>query len=229
MPSRCAEEGADRVARRSGRGPRARRRRRVGRERTREERTAVGCAGRPSARAPASVTGSKLHVRSATRPPDAKLRGSNGWSGWRTSDALRGPARRAGARRRVDDVEQLADRDGRRPGRVGPLVVAGVGDDQPLGRREQGVEQQLAVLAARVAVADVGIIEHQVVAVARRLAGEHAVVEPEQADHPVGDRAHREKRADRQVAGAEVRPGRPAVEAVGEQAADLGRSERGSG
>ena len=55
------------------------------------------------------------------------------------------------------DVEQLADRHRRRARRVGALVVAGVGDDQPLGRGQQRVEQQLAVLAARVAVADVRV------------------------------------------------------------------------
>ena len=41
-------------------------------------------------------------------------------------------------------------------------------------------------------------------------AGELAVVQAEDADHPVRDRAHRHQRADRQMAGAEVRPGRDA-------------------
>ena len=49
---------------------------------------------------------------------------------------------------------------------VRALVVAGVGDDQPLGRGQQRVEQHLAILGARVAVADVRLGEHQVVAVA---------------------------------------------------------------
>ena len=57
----------------------------------------------------------------------------------------------------IDDVEQLADGNRRGTQRVRALVVAGVGDDQPLGRRQQRVEQQLAVLAARVAIADVRI------------------------------------------------------------------------
>ena len=92
----------------------------------------------------------------------------------------------------------------------------------------QRVEQQLAVLGARVALADVRVGEQQVVAVARRLAREDAVVEAEQADDPVRHRAHRHQRADRQVAGAEVRPRRAALEALGEQRADLGQRELAS-
>ena len=57
----------------------------------------------------------------------------------------------------VDDVEQLVHRHGRRALGVRALVVARVGDDEPVGRREQRVEQELAVLAARVAVADVRV------------------------------------------------------------------------
>ena len=67
---------------------------------------------------------------------------------------------------RVDDVEELADRDGGRPGDVRALVVARVRDDQPVRRRQQRVEQQLPVLGARIAVADVRVAEHEVVAVA---------------------------------------------------------------
>ncbi len=69
-----------------------------------------------------------------------------------------GAGRRAigAARRRVDHVEQLADRHRRRAPDVGALVVAGVGDDQLVGRGEHGVEQQLAVLAAAVTLSDAG-------------------------------------------------------------------------
>ena len=86
---------------------------------------------------------------------------------------------------------------------------------------EQRVEQQLPVLGPRVALADVRVVEQQVVAVARRLAREHAVVEAEQADDAVRHRPHRDERADRQAAGPEVRARRAALEAVGEQRLDL--------
>ena len=46
-------------------------------------------AARPSARAPSSVTLSKLQVRAGTSRPSWKLRGSNGWRGWRTSTRSR--------------------------------------------------------------------------------------------------------------------------------------------
>jgi hypothetical protein len=75
-------------------------------------------------------------------------------------------------------VEQLADRHGRAAARVRALVVAGVGDDRAVAGRHQRVEQHLAVLGARVAVADVRVGEHQVVAVARRLARERASSSP---------------------------------------------------
>ncbi len=67
--------------------------------------------------------------------------------------------------------------------------------------------------------------EQQVVAVARRLAREGAVVEAEQADDPVRDRAHRHERADGQVAAAEVGPGRAALEPVPEQRPQLGQGQ----
>jgi hypothetical protein len=71
----------------------------------------------------------------------------------------------------------------------------------------------------------VGVGEHEVVPIARSVARKRPVVEPEQADDPVGHRAHRHQRADGQVAGAEVRSGRSALEALGEQDSDLGERE----
>ena len=130
------------------------------------------------------------------------------------------------ARGAVRHVQQLPDRHRGRARDVRALVVAGVGDDQPVGRRHQRVEQHLAVLGARVPVADVRVGEQQVVAVARGLARERGVVQAEQAHDPVRHRAHRHERADRQVAGAEVRARRPALQALGQQRADLGRLER---
>ena len=169
------------------------------------------------ARAPPSVTRSKLHGASGEQLAGREVA--------RVERLQRVPHEhlraRVAAHRALDRVEQLADRDRGRPRRVRPHVVAGVGDDEPVARRHQRVEQHLAVLEARVALADVRLREHQVVAVARRLARERAVVEAEQADDAVRDRAHRDERADRQVAGPEVRARRAALEAVGEQRADL--------
>ena len=139
-------------------------------------------------------------------------------------------ARRAavGADRPIDDVEQLADRNGGRAAEVRALVVPGVGDDQPFGRRHQRVEEHLAILRARVAIADVRVLEHQVVAVAPGAARELAVVEAEDADDAVRHRAHRHERAHGQVPGAEVRARRPAAQPVGEQRADVGQLELGA-
>ena len=123
-------------------------------------------------------------------------------------DGVAGPSRR-GADRVVHHVEQLAHRDRRWAGLVRALVVAAVGDDEVLARGQQRVEQELAVFAARVAVADPRVLRGEVVAVALDVAREAAVVEPEQADDPVGDGAHGHERAHGQVAGAEVGPRRP--------------------
>ena len=59
----------------------------------------------------------------------------------------------------VHHVEQLTDRDGRRAGQVGPLVAAGVGHDEVLPGGQQGVEEQLPVLAADVAVPHALVVE----------------------------------------------------------------------
>ena len=125
----------------------------------------------------------------------------------------------------VDDVEQLVQGHGGGPGEVGALVPGRVGDDEVVGGGQEGVEEELAVLGAGVVVADVRVGGDEVVAVALEVAGEDAVVEAEQADHPVGDRPHRDERADRQVAGAEVRPRRAASQAVGEKSAHVGRAQ----
>ena len=187
----------------------------------------VGVRPATEARAPSSDTRSKLHGPPGTSAPSVKLRTSNGWSGWCTTTRSRAASTilRCGGGP-VDHVEQLAERHGRRAGRVRALVAAGVGDDEVIGRGEHGVEQQLAVLAAGIAVAHARSPLDDVVAVRRGPAGEHPVVEAEEADDAVRHRAHRHEGAHREVAGAEVRPGRPAPEAVGEQR--LG-SRRGRG
>ncbi len=125
----------------------------------------------------------------------------------------------------IDHVKQLADRYRWRPFDVGALVAPGVGDDEAVGHGHQGVEQKLAVLAAGVAVADVRVVQDEVVAVARRFAGKDAIVEPEQANDPVRHGAHRYQGADGEMAGSEVGHRRPALEAVGEQGTNVGEGQ----
>ena len=113
----------------------------------------------------------------------------------------------------IDHIEELGDGHGGGTLPIGALVAAAEGDDQMIGRGQHGVEEQLAVLAPGIPVADVRIVREHVVTVPVGVAGEDAVVEPEQAHHPVRHRPHRDQGADREIAGAEVRPGRPALEA----------------
>ena len=136
----------------------------VGGERLGEERRRF-VASLTSARAPSSVTASKLHGCSRDERAGREVPRVEGLERMAHDHAL---VRRAVGRPhgRVDDVEELADRDGGRPGDVRALVVARVRDDQPVRGREQRVEQQLPVLGARIAVADVRVAEHEVVAVA---------------------------------------------------------------
>ena len=124
---------------------------------------------------------------SGTSSPGAKLRGVERLQRVADSTCARAaPPRRAPCDR---DVEQLADGNGRRAAGVGALVVAGARDDQRrLG--QSAVEQHLSSSVARVAVRDVRVGGHEVVRRARS-ARKGAVVEPEQADDPVGDRPHR--------------------------------------
>ena len=152
-------------------------------------------------------------------------------SGGRTAGAGARPRRRPGPplrpRARCDPRRRAARRPGTAGGR-GRLERSsrpGVGDDEVIARRQQCVEQQLAILAAHVAVADPRVARRQVVAVPLDVPGEAPVVQAEQADHPVRDRAHRHQRADGQVPGTEVRPGRPALETVGHDRAHVVAAE----
>ena len=119
------------------------------------------------------------------------------------------------------------ERDGRRARLAAVLVGAGVGDDQRLARRDHRVEQQLAVLAARVALAGERVAGQHVVAVGDRAAREDAVVEAHQADHPVRHRPHRHQRGDGEVAGAEVGPGGARLGALLQQGAHVGQPQLG--
>ena len=148
------------------------------------------------------------------------MRGSNAWSGCRSSTCSRPPVDGV-----VEGVEQLAEGYGGRPQLAGRLVGAGVGDHQLLARRHDRVEHQLPVLAAQVALAGQRRAREHVVAVDRGGAREDAVVEPEQADDAVRHRAHRHHRADGQRAGAEVGPGGPTGEALGHQRAHVGQPQ----
>ena len=127
----------------------------------------------------------------------------------------------------VERVQQLGERDGRRPVLARVLVGAGVGDDELLGGRADRVEQQLPVLGADVAFTGHRVAGQHVVAVDDAQPREHAVVEADQAHHPVRHRAHRHHRAHRQRAGAEVGPGRPAGEVAAEQRANIGQPHDG--
>ena len=70
----------------------------------------------------------------------------------------------------------------------------------------------------RLAFAHVRLIEHQVVAVARGLARKRTVIESEKADHPVRHGPHRIERANGQMTGSEIGPGRAAAQPVGPDA-----------
>ncbi len=221
-----AQEGADRVAHEGDQAVQLERLRARRRQAAGDEGRSRHALGDHRARA-----GERGRVEAPRAGGDQRARGEVP----RVDGLQRVPHDHPAARRRavggpdgaVDGVEQLADRDRRRAFGVGALVAAGVDHDQPVRGGQQGVQQQLAVLAAGVAVADEGVGQRHVVAVAGRDAREDAVVEAQQADHPVRHRAHRHQRADGQVAGAEVGPGGPPAQPVGEQVAHLRSGELG--
>ena len=132
-------------------------------------------------------------------------------------------------RRRVQGVEQLGQRHRGGTGLTGVGVGAGVGDHQLLGGRPDRVEEQLPVLGAGVALPGHGIAGQHVVAVGDALPREHAVVETDEAHHPMRHRPHRHHRAHRQRAGAEVRARRPPREMAIEQRLHVGQSQHRAG
>ena len=91
----------------------------------------------------------------------------------------------------IDHIEQLTDWDRGRTRRVRALVLPAVGDHDSVAGGHERVEQELAVLQSSVMVAHLRGAEEEVVAVSRTSAREDLVVEAEQADHSVWDRAHR--------------------------------------
>ncbi len=211
--ARSSSETSPRVRRARGSGP---------------VRNGAGAVRGPAAaRAPASAVRSKVNGVPGHERAGRDVAGVERLQRVPDGDGV-GHADRARVGGRVEGVEQLAERYGGRARLAGVLVGAGVGDDQRLGRGQHRVEQQLAVLAAGVALAGARVAGQHVVAVDRADPREDAVVEAEQADHAVRHRAHRHHRADGERAGAEVGAGRPAGEPVGEQGADVGQPQRRS-
>ena len=180
------------------------------------------CRSPAAALAPARAAGSNENGWLGWTSPETRLRRSNGCKRVAPEHVLL-----AARRRDVEGVEQLAERHGRWTGPAGRLVGARVGDDEVLGGGEHRVEQQLTVLAARVALAGERRAGQHVVAVDDGGAREDAVVEAEQAHHPMGHRAHRHHGADRERAAAEVGPRRPAGQPLRHQRAHVGQAQLG--
>ena len=181
-----------------------------------------GCSARSPARARAAFSTVESNVNGSLgiSSPGMTLRVSKGCNGCLTTIV----SRTLCSRRQVEGVEQFGQRHRGRPLLAGVFVGAGVGDDELLGRGADRVEQQLPVLGTDVAFAGHRVAGQHVVAVDHTEPREHAVVEPDQADHPVRHRAHRHHRAHRQRAGAEVGPGRPSREVAVQERADVGQA-----
>ncbi len=127
----------------------------------------------------------------------------------------------------VQGVQQLADRDRGRSGRTGALIGPGVEHDQVLAGGTDGVQEELAVLAAPVPLPDPGLAQQDVVAGPGSRSRERRLVQAEQADHPVRDGAHRLQGTDGQRSGAEARPRRPAGQSTGQQRAQVAQAQLG--
>ena len=126
----------------------------------------------------------------------------------------------------VEGVQQFVQRHRGRTRLPRVLIGPGVGDDQLFGGRADGVEQQLPVLRTDVAFAGHRVAGQHVVAVDDAEAREDAVVETDQADHPVRHGPHRHHRAHGQGSGAEVGPGRASGQVLVEQRPDVGQPQR---
>ena len=154
-----------------------------------------------------------------TSPPAAKLRGSNGCSGCSTITRSRAGAAVGG--RAVRSTTSSSSPSGTAGGRseVRALVAARVGD-RPGGRSRRAARRAAAggPRCARRGRRRAGRRASRSSPSRAVLPREDAVVEAHQADDPVRHRAHRDERADREVAGAEVGSGR-AARAAGRRAA----------
>ena len=112
-----------------------------------------------------------------------------------------------GLSRGVQRIEQFGQRNRGRARLAGVVVGTGVGDHQRVDGRGNGVEEQLPVLGADVALAGQRSARQCVVAVDDADPGEYGVVQSDQAHHPVRYRTHRHHGADGQRPGAEVSAG----------------------
>ena len=108
----------------------------------------------------------------------------------------------------LEGVQQFVQRHRGGPGLPRVLIGSGVGDDEFLGGRADGVQQQLAILRTDVALAGHRVAGQYIVAINDAEARKDAVVETDQADHPVRHGPHRHHRAHGQGSGAEVGRGR---------------------
>ena len=128
-----------------------------------------------------------------------------------------------GARRAVQGIKQLTDRNRRWNVRARPGIGAREDHDQPLAGRHDRVQQQLAIFASYVVVADPFVVADDVVAIGFGSSRKHAIVNPEQTDDPMRYRSHRQHGADGQGAGTKVRSTGPSAKRVAQQLRDLGK------
>ena len=152
---------------------------------------------------------SKLHGTSRrSRTPGRRARSDQACRGWSSVIALLAlPAGWSSVSRtdRVDEIEQLGQRDDRRELGVGADVVAGAEHQQALARGEHGVEELGPLLAAGVTVAHAGNRRDEVLR-GGKAARAGVVVEAEQAHHRVGHPALGGERRHGDGAGAEAGP-----------------------
>lgn len=108
------------------------------------------------------------------------------------------------------------------------LVEAGVDRHESFVGRHHGVQQELAILAAHVALTDSGTAGQDVVTVDHGRARVDAVVDAEHDHGLVGHRPHRHHRAHRDRAGTEVRSGGAGAPPLLQQDPNVVNSQRRS-
>ena len=102
----------------------------------------------------------------------------------------------------LQPFEPLAHRGGRRQRLTCALVAAAPADQQVIARREQGLEQHVAILIGGVGIPQTPLLLEQVKTGALALPREDTRIQTQQHDHPVRDRPHRLEGADGQGATA---------------------------
>lgn len=106
-----------------------------------------------------------------------------------------------GLRGQVDRFEHLAEQHRRRQFGVVARVAPDIGQVQRLACREQGFQQQVAVVQPPRPVATPGVAGDEVEAGRRVTPREHAIIQTEQADQAERQAAHRHHGAERHRAG----------------------------